>query len=376
MHNIYCDYLSCQFLEEDKHKNCCINLRTCTCQKKSYEDSCCLYVNTLMNYVTAEGGRPLGCKHFMKKKKLNTIIKNGISKEFIVATLIEIPREIFVNVEDIDKSLANHSLPLIDGQTISQPSLVGQMIQMLHLTELETKPDVKILEIGTASGYNAVLLSECLNKLDCKNNTVYTIELYSSLVHKAINNILNLHKALPMPEADRYNIKNMGETPNDTELRSASRPGGSGASGDPERNDSAGAPPHRGAESRSDCIVKFETGKGNLVLYKGDGTKSLGFCYNRIIVTAGGDLPLTFIEDLDYNGILVMPVDFPDLEAQYIVRFKKLKELKGDNVSNVDDLKSILNKKDFETKTIIFNGRYSLVINIGIPVTFVPLQSL
>jgi len=359
MHNIYCDYLSCQFLEEDKGTNCCINLRTCTCQKKSYKDSCCLYVNTLMNYVTAEGGRPLGCKHFMKKKKLNTIIKNGISKEFIVATLIEIPREIFVNVEDIDKSLANHSLPLIDSQTISQPSLVGQMIQMLNLTELETKPDVKILEIGTASGYNAVLLSECLNKLDCKNNTVYTIELYSSLVHKAINNILNLHKALPMPEADRrYNI---------------SRPG---ASGDPERNDSAGAPPHRGAELRSGCIVKFETGKGNLVLYKGDGTKSLGFCYNRIIVTAGGDLPLTFIEDLDYNGILVMPVDFPDLEAQYIVRFKKLKELKGDNVDDVDDLKSILNKKDFETKTIIFNGRYSLVINIGIPVTFVPLQSL
>ena len=152
------------------------------------------------------------------------------------------------------------------GQTISQPSLVGYMIKLLNLAELENTANVKILEIGTASGYNAVLLADSLTKLNCHNNTVYTIELIPALIPKAIHNISKFYDM-------------------------TTKPARMAKSDTPQR------------------VVGFATRLGNIVLYKGDGTQSLGISYDRIIVTAGGEeLPLTFIKDLKYGGVLVMPI--------------------------------------------------------------------
>jgi len=314
MHNFYCDYLSRQF--------------------PKYKTNYCLYVNTLIPYIKNNNINVDLMRHLKKKIKLTNIITKKKLNEFLVKTLIEIPREIFVNLQDFDRSLIDSPIHLADGQTISQPSLVGYMIQMLNLTKLKNVANVKILEIGTASGYNAVLLSESLNKLNCRDNTVYSIELLPSLINKAIENISNLY---PME----------------------SRPVRMEKTNTPQR------------------IVEFDTQLGHLVLYKGDGTQSLGFRYNRIIVTAGGELPLTFLTDLKYKGVLVMPVQLST--QQYIVRFKKIKKSSRKQIysSSFEALNLILNEMIFQndkTAIVNFQGLYSLVINIDIPVRFVPLK--
>jgi len=71
-------------------------------------------------------------------------------------------------------------LPIGYGQTISQPSLVLEMTLMLDLHE-----DNKVLEVGTGSGYQTVLLAEFANE-------VYTIEIVPELARAAREKIENL----------------------------------------------------------------------------------------------------------------------------------------------------------------------------------------
>ena len=312
MHNPYCEYLARQFPD--------------------YKDNFCQYINTLIEYLDTNNIDVDLIGHLNKKIELTDIItqKNNLDM-FLVESLIEIPRELFVNVEDFDRSLVDSPIPFGSGQTISQPSLVGYMIQLLKLDELKNVANVKILEIGTASGYNAVLLADSLTNLNCHNNTVYTIEFISSLIPKAIHNISKF-----------YEMK--------------SKPARMTQSNTPQK------------------IVKFATPLGHIVLYKGDGTQPLGVIYDRIIVTAGGDeLPLTFIKDLKSNGVLVMPVQ------KYLVIIVKLKSASTRQpISSIRDLNLYLDKmvsQNIEHKIVNFKGLYSLSITVDIPVRFVPLKS-
>ena len=312
MHNPYCEYLARQFPD--------------------YKENFCKYINSLTGYLDTANIDVDLIDHLNKKLNLTDIItqKNNLDT-FLIESLIEIPRELFVNVEDFDRSLVDSPILFGSGQTISQPSLVGYMIQLLKLDELENVANVKILEIGTASGYNAVLLADSLTNLNCHNNTVYTIEFISSLIPKAIHNISKF-----------YEMK--------------SKPARMTQSNTPQK------------------IVKFATPLGHIILYKGDGTQPLGVIYDRIIVTAGGDeLPLTFIKDLKSNGVLVMPVQ------QYLVIIVKLKSASTRQpISSIRDLNLYLDKmvsQNIEHKIVNFKGLYSLSITVDIPVRFVPLKS-
>ncbi len=89
--------------------------------------------------------------------------KDGISDRVITAMKLA-PREEFVPEHLKSRAYENHPLPIGYGQTISQPSMVGIMLDLLKLTGNE-----KVLEVGTGSGWVAAILSNLARE-------VYTIE--------------------------------------------------------------------------------------------------------------------------------------------------------------------------------------------------------
>lgn len=80
-----------------------------------------------------------------------------------------VPREQFVPVDVRMYSYSDGPLPIGEGQTISQPYIVAYMTQALRL-----KPDFRVLEVGTGSGYQAAILAEIVD-------SVYTIEIVEKL---------------------------------------------------------------------------------------------------------------------------------------------------------------------------------------------------
>jgi len=98
------------------------------------------------------------------------LIPRGIHDPQVLAAMGEVPRHLFVDDAMQAHAYGDYPLPISDGQTISQPFIVAIMTQALQLTGTE-----KVLEIGTGSGYQAVILSRLCAK-------VYTVERLNSLV--------------------------------------------------------------------------------------------------------------------------------------------------------------------------------------------------
>lgn len=111
-----------------------------------------------------------------KKKQLLKILREsaGITDDRVLAAMESIPREKFVSHGALQtESWDDIALPIGEGQTISQPSVVATMTQELNLTDRH-----KVLEIGTGSGYQAAILSRLCRR-------VYTIERHKPLLEEA-----------------------------------------------------------------------------------------------------------------------------------------------------------------------------------------------
>ena len=89
-------------------------------------------------------------------------------------------REQFVPKDVRLYSYSDGPLPIGEGQTISQPYIVAYMTQVLRL-----KPDHRVLEVGTGSGYQAAVLAEIVD-------SVYTIEIVEKLGVKSRNLLKSL----------------------------------------------------------------------------------------------------------------------------------------------------------------------------------------
>jgi protein-L-isoaspartate(D-aspartate) O-methyltransferase len=87
----------------------------------------------------------------------------------VMKAMASVPRHEFVPPEEVHNAYENRPLPIGHGQTISQPYIVAIMTDMLNL-----KPDSKVLELGTGSGYQAAILGEMAGE-------VYTIEIVEPL---------------------------------------------------------------------------------------------------------------------------------------------------------------------------------------------------
>lgn len=105
------------------------------------------------------------------------LVMRGVTNSRVLDAMSIVPRHMFV-----DSALASHayqdsSLPIGEGQTISQPYMVGKMSQLLEL-----KGHERVLEVGTGCGYQTAVLSRLCRR-------VYSIERIPSLHDRARHNL-------------------------------------------------------------------------------------------------------------------------------------------------------------------------------------------
>jgi protein-L-isoaspartate(D-aspartate) O-methyltransferase len=86
--------------------------------------------------------------------------RRGITDKRILDAFLAVPREEFVGEDYAHLAYGDHPLPIEAGQTISQPYIVGLMIEAAGI-----KPGDKVLEIGAGSGYAAAVISRIADKV-------------------------------------------------------------------------------------------------------------------------------------------------------------------------------------------------------------------
>ena len=194
------------------------------------------------------------------KNRLIRMYKDrGLVKDEIAFNAFsEVPRELFIPEKHSSSAYLDHPLPLMNtGQTISAPHMTIMILEYLEL-----KNDLKVLEIGAGSGYQASLIAAAISSNSHTTGHVCSIEIVPELVNFAKNNI---------------------------------------------------------KMANYDHIVTVLEGDGT----QGYQEESP---YDRIILTAAGPkLPPPLIDQLKIGGILVMPLGKPR-SYQVMTRFKKLSE--------------------------------------------------
>lgn len=91
----------------------------------------------------------------------NQLRSLGVTNPPVLKAIAEIPRHLFIEQVLAHKAYENTALPIGQGQTISQPYIVGKMTQLLVEHGVETN----VLEIGTGSGYQAAVLGKVFDKI-------------------------------------------------------------------------------------------------------------------------------------------------------------------------------------------------------------------
>src|SRR5688572_33343500 len=95
-------------------------------------------------------------RHKGLRKKLTDVIRaKGITDERVLDAIGRIPRHFFLDSAFDEVAYEDRAFPIGEGQTISQPYTVAYQTQLL-----DAKPFHKVLEIGTGSAYQAVVLAE------------------------------------------------------------------------------------------------------------------------------------------------------------------------------------------------------------------------
>jgi protein-L-isoaspartate(D-aspartate) O-methyltransferase len=100
-------------------------------------------------------------------------IAAAVEDSRIVEAFRAVPRHAFVPTDVLDRAYADFPLPIGYGQTISQPSLVAMMTELVDID-----PDDRVLEIGTGSGFQAAILRELTDE-------VYSVEIVPELTETA-----------------------------------------------------------------------------------------------------------------------------------------------------------------------------------------------
>jgi protein-L-isoaspartate(D-aspartate) O-methyltransferase len=108
------------------------------------------------------------------------VVERGIRDDALLTALRAIPRDKFFRQEVRDEAYADQPAPIGHGQTISTLHIVALMTHRLEL-----KPEHKVLELGTGSGYQTAVLSKLAGD-------VYSIERVKPLLDEAFNRLMDL----------------------------------------------------------------------------------------------------------------------------------------------------------------------------------------
>ena len=108
----------------------------------------------------------------LRKQLVDLLRTKGITDEAVLSAINEVPRHIFLDSSFVELAYQDQAFPIGSGQTISQPSTVAFQTQLLGVVK-----GMKVLEIGTGSGYQACVLASMGAK-------VFSIERQRNLFFK------------------------------------------------------------------------------------------------------------------------------------------------------------------------------------------------
>ena len=116
------------------------------------------------------------------KKLVDNLRYQGIGEKVLDA-MLRVPRHLFVPPNVRGEAYIDTPLPIESGQTISAPHMVAIMCDLLDLRE-----GLKVLEVGTGSGYNAAVMAELVGS----TGHVYSVERIARLAEFAKNNLMDV----------------------------------------------------------------------------------------------------------------------------------------------------------------------------------------
>ena len=94
-------------------------------------------------------------------RMVETLRANGVTSPAVLQAMSTVPRHVFVEHGLASRAYEDVALPIGHGQTISKPSTVARMIQLMVDGVPENKlKSLKVLEIGTGCGYQAAVLAK------------------------------------------------------------------------------------------------------------------------------------------------------------------------------------------------------------------------
>ncbi len=126
------------------------------------------------------GAVPTPADYAKLRNRMVDALQANIKSRRVLDAMRRVPRHEFVPPEIRARSYVDNALPINEGQTISQPTVVAIMTELLDLDGTET-----VLEIGTGSGYQAAILGELAK-------SVYTVEILPALASEARGTIERL----------------------------------------------------------------------------------------------------------------------------------------------------------------------------------------
>lgn len=103
-----------------------------------------------MNTIVEDTYRAKG----LRKQLVDTLRAKGITDEVVLSAIGEVPRHVFLDSSFVELAYQDQAFPIGSGQTISQPHTVAFQTQLLQIEK-----GMKVLEIGTGSGYQACVLA-------------------------------------------------------------------------------------------------------------------------------------------------------------------------------------------------------------------------
>jgi protein-L-isoaspartate(D-aspartate) O-methyltransferase len=117
----------------------------------------------------------------MRRRMVATQIEaRGVADAAVLEAMRRVPRHLFVPEAERPGAYDDTPLPIGYGQTISQPFIVAYMTDLL-----DAGPGLRVLEIGTGSGYQAAVLAD----VGCE---VYSIEIVPELAERARRTLAEL----------------------------------------------------------------------------------------------------------------------------------------------------------------------------------------
>ncbi|MBI2628775.1 protein-L-isoaspartate O-methyltransferase [Candidatus Pacearchaeota archaeon] len=136
----------------------------------------------------------------MKKQALLASLKKQRFNKKIIEAFNKVKRENFISEEFKEYTYEDITLSIGFGQTISQPFTIAFMLNLLELDKLTKNNKLKILEIGSGSGYVLALISELVNK----NSEIYGIERVKEIAEKS-QDVLKEHKNIVVIHRNGFN---------------------------------------------------------------------------------------------------------------------------------------------------------------------------